>query len=170
MKREKRGIGVSRFLLRHIDSRVTIPAFPRSLPARMVLFLGSSLGNMTGPESDRFFRRVRGALSAGDYFLLGADLLKSRAVMEAAYNDAQGVSAAFNLNMLPHLNRLFRADFDPGLFRRQAVYDEDKREVDVFFCCCQDHTVKLESHGFEVRQVFTDRRAWFGLLFCQAAG
>ena len=72
------------------------------------------------------------------------------AVLEAAYNDARGVSAAFNLNMLPHLNRLFRGNFDPGLFRRLAVYDGARHEVDVFFCCRRNHTVRLEGLGFQV--------------------
>lgn len=177
-------------------------SLPKSMPARMILFLGSSVGNMTEPESDRFFHRVRRALSAGDYFLLGVDLQKSGSVLEAAYNDAQGVSATFNLNMLSHINRRFKADFDPALFLRQAIYDGEKQQVDVYFCCNRDHTVRiealdfqvdlkrgerilvqisrkfdigclrrqLESHHFNVLQVYTDPRAWFGLLLCQAAG
>ncbi|MCF4970347.1 L-histidine N(alpha)-methyltransferase, partial [Nostoc sp. CMAA1605] len=72
--------------------------------SRMIFFLGSSIGNFNPQESDIFLRQLADALNPGDYFLLGLDLQKPQSILEAAYNDSQGVTAAFNLNMLSHLN------------------------------------------------------------------
>jgi len=94
---------------------------------RMIFFLGSSIGNFSASECDKFLEKIANVLKAGDYFLLGIDLQKPVAILEAAYNDAQGVTAAFNLNMLSHLNWRFQADFNLDLFSHQAIYNLFKR-------------------------------------------
>ncbi|EDX72495.1 conserved domain protein [Coleofasciculus chthonoplastes PCC 7420] len=101
---------------------------PTSLPSRMIFFLGSTLGNLTPQECDRFFCQILEALDVGEYFLLGVDLQKPKQVLEAAYNDAQGVTAQFNLNMLDHLNYRFAANFD-NVWRYR---DKAKAEVTDF--------------------------------------
>ncbi|MGK7958651.1 MAG: L-histidine N(alpha)-methyltransferase, partial [Crocosphaera sp.] len=73
---------------------------PTSWPARMIFFLGSSIGNFSETDYDNFLGKISEVSGNGDYFLLGIDLQKPKSILEAAYNDSQGVTAAFNLNML----------------------------------------------------------------------
>jgi dimethylhistidine N-methyltransferase len=112
---------------------------------RMLVFLGSSLGNLNPQECDRFFEQITGALQAGDYFLLGIDLHKSKALLEPAYNDAQGVTAEFNLNMLRHLNYRFNGNFDLAKFKHQAIYNEYQRQIEMYLQSQVDQTVELRS-------------------------
>jgi dimethylhistidine N-methyltransferase/ergothioneine biosynthesis protein EgtC len=90
---------------------------------RLVAFLGSTIGNMVPAERAAFLRRVRSRLRPGDSFLLGTDLVKDPAVLEAAYDDAAGVTAAFNKNVLAVLNAELGADFDLDAFEHVARWD-----------------------------------------------
>lgn len=118
--------------------------FSPLLPNRMVIFLGSSLGNFNQQQCDRFFSKVTEFLNSGDYFLLGIDLQKSVRILEAAYNDSQGVTAAFNLNMLSHLNYLFEGNFDLKMFSHQAIYNTDEHQIEMHLICQKNHFVDLE--------------------------
>ena len=111
--------------------------------ARMILFLGSTLGNFSQSECERFFAQVSAALSRGDYFLLGVDLQKPKEILEAAYNDSQGVTAAFNLNVLSHLNRRFSGNFDLELFEHRAFYNESASQIEMHLFSRRSHTVFL---------------------------
>jgi len=100
----------------------------RRLPAReggvrLVLFLGSSIGNLELAEARRLLRRLRAALAPGDHLLVGFDLVKPLAALRRAYDDPQGVTRTFNLNLLVRMNRELGADFDPGAFRHRATWD-----------------------------------------------
>ncbi|HST52393.1 MAG TPA: L-histidine N(alpha)-methyltransferase [Pyrinomonadaceae bacterium] len=97
----------------------------------LVLFLGSNVGNFDRVEARDFLRRLRGVLREGDCLLLGADLKKDPAVLEAAYDDALGVTAAFNLNLLARINRELEADFDLRSFRHVALYDAAEGRVEM---------------------------------------
>jgi L-histidine Nalpha-methyltransferase len=88
-----------------------------------VLFLGSSIGNLERPEALAFLRVLRGALAPGDRALVGFDLVKAREVLQAAYDDPQGVTRAFNLNLLARLDRECGADFDLSAWRHVATFD-----------------------------------------------
>ena len=123
---------------------------PASLPARMIFFLGSSLGNFTPQECDVLLNQITDVLAPGDYFLLGIDLQKPQHILEAAYNDSQGVTAAFNLNMLNHLNWRFQGNFDTGLFAHQAIYNPNENQIEMYLHCCASHVVNLESLGLNV--------------------
>ena len=112
--------------------------------SRMIFFLGSSIGNFTESECDRFLHKVACTLRKGDYFLLGTDLQKPKEILEAAYNDSQNVTAAFNLNILSHLNWRFQGDFDPNLFTHQAIYNQTKNQLEMYLHCLDDHQVSLE--------------------------
>ena len=112
--------------------------------SRMIFFLGSSIGNFTESECDRFLHKVACTLRKGDYFLLGTDLQKPKEILEAAYNDSQNVTAAFNLNILSHLNWRFQGDFDPNLFTHQAIYNQTKNQIEMYLHCLDDHQVSLE--------------------------
>lgn len=118
---------------------------PASLPSRMVFFLGSSLGNFTPQEYDIFLNQITDVLAPGDYFLLGIDLQKPQQILEAAYNDSQGVTAAFNLNMLDHLNWRFQGDFDTNLFTHQAIYNQQENQIEMYLHCKTSHVVNLEN-------------------------
>ena len=103
----------------------------RELPWRMAMFLGSTMGNLNDAEAARFLARVRAALEAGECFLVGTDLHKPTYVLEAAYNDADGVTAEFNLNMLRHLNARFGGDFDLEAFSHRAFYNAPERRIEM---------------------------------------
>ncbi|MFW6357742.1 MAG: L-histidine N(alpha)-methyltransferase [Chroococcales cyanobacterium] len=123
---------------------------PRSLPGRMAIFLGSTLGNFNETECDRLFSQITTALQPGEYFLLGIDLQKPIEVLEAAYNDSQGVTAAFNLNMLESLNWRFQGNFNPTLFEHWAFYNVEQSQIEMHLRCLQSHSVRLESLDLNV--------------------
>jgi dimethylhistidine N-methyltransferase len=118
---------------------------PPQLPARMIFFLGSTMGNFTQEECDRFFSLVTSVLNPGDYFLLGIDLQKPKNILEAAYNDRQGITAAFNLNILEHLNQRFCGNFDLNLFQHRAFYNQIEHQIEMHLLAKQAHSVRLES-------------------------
>jgi L-histidine Nalpha-methyltransferase len=94
---------------------------------RLLAFLGSTIGNLhPDAEVPAFLGRVARQLQPRDAFLLGVDLVKDKATLEAAYNDAGGLTAEFNRNILRVVNRRFDADFDPGDFEHVAFYDEER--------------------------------------------
>jgi L-histidine Nalpha-methyltransferase len=104
------------------EEHLGLPARDEAEP-RLVAFLGSTIGNMVPAERAAFLARVRGELHPGDTFLLGTDLVKDPAVLVAAYDDAAGVTAAFNKNVLAVLNAELGADFDLDGFEHVAVWD-----------------------------------------------
>ncbi|KOP27333.1 methyltransferase [Hapalosiphon sp. MRB220] len=112
--------------------------------SRMIFFLGSSIGNFSPQESEDFLCRISHTLNPGDYFLLGIDLQKPEEILSAAYNDSQGVTAAFNLNMLSHLNWRFQGNFDPSLFTHQAIYNQADAQIEMYLHCHKSHWVSLE--------------------------
>jgi dimethylhistidine N-methyltransferase len=109
----------------------------------LVLFLGSNVGNFDREGAREFLKKVRSVLRAGDCLLLGADLKKDRSVLEAAYDDALGVTAAFNLNLLARINRELRADFHVRDFRHVALYDEREGRVEMHLESAREQTVNL---------------------------
>ena len=123
---------------------------PRANPHRMICFIGSTLGNLPPSACRQFLQQVRAALQSGDYFLLGVDLQKPVALLEAAYNDTQGVTAAFNLNMLRHLNRRFNGDFDLAQFEHQAFYNREQHQVEMHLRSRMAQTVRLKAIDFTV--------------------
>ena len=109
-------------------------SLPRSErePARTVAFFpGSTIGNFELPQATIFLRRIRKLVGARGGLLVGADLHKDARVLEQAYNDPEGVTAAFNLNLLGRINRECGADFDLSAFRHHALYDEAERRIEM---------------------------------------
>ncbi len=124
---------------------------PSQLPSRMICFIGSTLGNLNPQECDVFLSQVKAALQTGEYFLLGIDLQKPKHILEAAYNDNQGVTAAFNLNMLEHLNWRFQGNFDTTQFEHWAFYNEVEHQIEMHLKSKRSqavelHTLKLNVH------------------------
>lgn len=97
----------------------------------VVLFLGSTIGNLEPGEAAAMLRDLRNALRPGDALLLGADLRKDPAVLEPAYDDALGVTAAFNLNILQRINRELGGQFDLGSFTHRAFYDQTHGRIEM---------------------------------------
>jgi L-histidine Nalpha-methyltransferase len=98
---------------------------------RLVLYIGSSIGNFEPEESGRLLRKLRAQLQPGDSLLLGVDLVKDESVLLRAYDDADGVTAAFNKNILAHLNRDLGADFDPDSFAHRALWNPDHSRIEM---------------------------------------
>jgi L-histidine N-alpha-methyltransferase len=126
---------------------------PRDLPAPVLFaFLGSTIGNFAPAAARALLQRVRAAMRRGDRFLLGADLRKDPAVVEAAYNDSRGVTAEFNRNMLHVLNAEFGADFDVDAFRHHAVYDTERHCIEMRLVSDRDQRVRVPGAGdFDLR-------------------
>ena len=123
-------------------------ALPPSLPRPALLtFLGSTIGNFTTSGAVNLLRRVRGALQPGDRFLLGTDLRKEVAVLEAAYNDSRGVTAEFNLNVLRVLERDFGANVDVESFRHRAVYDRREHRIEMHVVATRPQTFHIPGVG-----------------------
>lgn len=126
---------------------------PGDLP-RPILFalLGGTIGNFPGEEGVEQLRRIRSQMADADRFLVGFDLQKDVEVLEAAYNDAAGVTAAFNLNVLNVLNRELGADFDPADFRHHAFYNTAASQIEMHLVARRPVTVTVPAGGrFEFR-------------------
>jgi L-histidine N-alpha-methyltransferase len=123
---------------------------PTQLPSRMICFIGSSLGNLTPGECDVFFSEITEALQVGEYFLLGIDLQKPKQILEPAYNDSQGVTAAFNLNMLEHLNQRFDGNFDTTQFEHWSFYNESEQQIEMHLRSLRSQIVELHALNLKV--------------------
>jgi L-histidine Nalpha-methyltransferase len=118
---------------------------------RLVAFLGSTIGNLTPPERATFLAQLRATLGPDDAFLLGTDLVKEPSVLVAAYDDAAGVTAEFNLNVLRVLNRELDADFHPDAFEHVARWDAEHEWIEMWLRSRRAQTVKLPGVDLVVR-------------------
>lgn len=117
---------------------------------RLVAFLGSTIGNLAPAARSRFLADVRAGLGPGDAFLLGTDLVKEPARLLAAYDDAAGVTAAFNRNVLSVLNRELGATFDPAAFDHVAVWDPGNEWIEMRLRARTGHDVAIAVLGITV--------------------
>jgi len=176
---------------------------PVQLPAdvplarRLVFYPGSSIGNFDRDEALALLRRIRDLLARDGALLLGVDLVKDSAVLNAAYADAQGVTAAFNRNILVHVNRLIGADFDPMQWDHVAFYDEAQARIEMhlqarsaqsvhwaggsraFPAGTRIHTEFSHKHtpagitallaeaGFHQVRIWTDAQDWFAVVLAR---
>jgi dimethylhistidine N-methyltransferase len=145
---------------------------PAQLPTRMICFLGSTLGNLSPAECEVFFSQVKAALEPGEYFLIGFDLQKSPDTLEAAYNDSQGITAEFNLNMLHHLNWRFAGDFDISQFEHVAFYNQSLHQIEIYLKSLRSQTVHLRSLNLTLdftagETIHTEISRKFNLVFMQ---
>ena len=172
---------------------------PGLVDGRPVFFYpGSSIGNFSPTEALGFLRRVR-EQAAGGGLVIGVDLVKPAAMLEAAYDDALGVTAAFNLNLLRHLNRLIDSDFDPAQWRHVAFFDTERSRIEMHLEARRDLTVRwpgasrsfragdrihtensckytpagfadlLREAGFDAPIRWTDANGWFAVYWAPAA-
>ena len=121
---------------------------PRRMPRPILYaFLGSTIGNFYPPAAIRLLSRVRAALGPGDRFLMGADLRKDPARIEAAYNDSRGITAEFNRNMLRVLNHELGADFDPEAFGHRAFYEPEAHRIEMHLVSRRPQVVSIPGIG-----------------------
>ena len=186
-------------VLGDFTQRIPLPEPGREARRVLVFFPGSTLGNLTEAESVRLLKAMRETMGDKGAALIGIDLQKSPALIEAAYNDAAGVTAAFTLNLLVRLNRELGADFDLDGFRHRAVYVPEAGRIETFIDSLRAQTVTVQgrafafaageamqveySHkytdegfaalaaraGLRVVQGWNDPRDWFGLRLLQPA-
>lgn len=125
-------------------------ALPRRIGAapRLGFFPGSTIGNFEPADATAFLRRAHATLGAGSRMLLGADLVKAVPVLEAAYDDAAGVTAAFDLNLLHRLNREAGADFDPDGFRHRAIWNSSLERVEMHLVSQREQRVRVAGREF----------------------
>lgn len=120
-----------------------LPESVSSMSPKLAFFPGSSLGNFEPGEAIRFLATVRDAVGAGGHLLIGIDPPKERHLLEAAYNDDQGITAKFNLNLLSHLNRTLDADFSLDDFSHEAVYNEWLQRIEMYLVSRRQHVVRV---------------------------
>ncbi|WP_055597614.1 L-histidine N(alpha)-methyltransferase [Streptomyces hirsutus] len=136
---ERPGLNVHA-LVDDFTSHMTLPGTPGP---RLVAFLGGTIGNLLPAERAAFLASVRAMLAPGDALLLGTDLVKDEKVLVRAYDDAAGVTAAFNKNVLTVINRELGADFDPAAFDHVAVWDAEHEWIEMRLRSRDRQTVKI---------------------------
>ncbi len=116
----------------------------RGLPGpKLVLFIGSTIGNFEPQDAAQFLQRVRESLQPGDALLLGFDLVKDAQILHDAYNDRQGVTACFNRNMLARVNRELGGEFDLGAFEHVAFWNQEMSRIEMHLESLLDQTVAV---------------------------
>jgi L-histidine N-alpha-methyltransferase len=124
------------------------PVVPDGVPApSVVAFLGSTIGNFDRADAVRLLKGVRDAITRQDRFLMGADLVKDTRILERAYNDSAGVTAAFNLNVLNVLNRELDADFDSDAFEHRAFFNSDASRIEMHLVSKDEQVVTIPNAG-----------------------
>lgn len=164
----------------------------------LFFYPGSSIGNFARADALSLLRCIRRHCGDSGQLLIGIDLVKPRHILEAAYDDAEGVTAAFNLNVLQVANRLLHADFEPANFAHQAVYDPVQSRIEMRLVAQRSHSVQLQdaerrfeagehilteySHkyttddfstllaqaGFSCQHLWTDPQQWFGVFLAES--
>jgi len=179
---------------------VALAAIPKA-QERLYIFLGSTLGNFSPDYQDVFMRNLWNAMLPGNTFLLGFDVRpnarKPLAVVENAYNDAQGVTAQFNLNILRHLNRALGSDFKMDHWQHYAFYNTEAHQIEMHLVSLQAQTAHINRHqvtfekgetvlteisrkydpaelalwfeaiGFTVQHTWSDENQYFGLMLLE---
>ena len=135
-----------------VDFTYALP-LPECLPdaPRLAFFPGSSLGNFEPSEAQRFLSGVCDLLGEGGMLLIGLDTKKSRKILDAAYNDAAGVTAAFNLNLLHRMRRELDTDVDPDAFAHRAFYNREAGRIEMHLVSRQTQRVRVNGQSFQFR-------------------
>ena len=148
IEQEIPGVHVAPRLMDYTDGFDLEPATAGE--SRLVLYIGSSIGNFDPQPAAQLLAGIRAALETGDALLLGIDLVKDMPTLLAAYDDAAGVTAHFNLNLLARLNRELRADFDLASFAHRAVWNAAESRIEMHLESLADQSVRLAALDLEV--------------------
>lgn len=144
--------------------------YPPSTARRLVLFPGSSIGNLTPAESEEFLAAQRALVGDGG-FLIGVDFKKDTAVLHAAYNDSQGITADFNLNLLARIKRELGAEVDLDGFAHEAVYNADAGRIEMYLISRRSQAIAIDGERFEFaagERLHTENSYKYGLAEFQA--
>jgi len=144
-------ISILGFEREYLDGLAEVAARRKKEQHLLVLFLGSTIGNFDRPAGIEFLKRIRSGLLPGDSLLLGTDLLKPIPQLLEAYDDALGVTAAFNRNLLVRINRELEGDFALNQFEHVARFNPRARSVEMHLLSKRDQTVTIPAAGFSVR-------------------
>ncbi len=124
---------------------------PRPDGACLFVFLGGTIGNFTARQAAKFLREVRRCMGPNDALLLGADRIKDAEILSTAYNDAEGITAQFNLNVLNVINRELDANFDLNRFEHYACYEEDLQQVEMYLVALDEQLVSFGALNQDIR-------------------
>jgi L-histidine N-alpha-methyltransferase len=117
---------------------------------RLFAFLGGTIGNLDPAQRKRFLVDLDCVMDAGDRLLIGTDLVKDRGRLVDAYDDAAGVTAEFNRNVLHVLNRELGADFDPSQFEHVAKWNEDDQRIEMWLRAMSDQSVRMTDLDLDI--------------------
>ena len=181
-------------------SRFELPVSERQCERKVVYFPGSTIGNFDPVPVRQFLEHVAGVCGNGGGLLIGVDLKKDPAVLHRAYNDREGITAAFNMNLLRRINTELNADFQPDGFEHYAFYNPREGRVEMHLLSCKEQEVHIANHtvyfargesiwtessykytvrefeqlaamaGFRVERVWTDASNWFSVQYLVAMG
>lgn len=135
-------------LVEDFTQKFAIPKHLARLP-RVGFFPGSTIGNFEPDEAGRFLRHIGKMLGAGSLLVVGIDLVKDKETLNRAYNDAEGVTARFNLNLLARMNRELGADFDLGAFKHDAFFNSKKSRIEMHLASPRRQTVRVNGSAIE---------------------
>ncbi|MEW8624782.1 MAG: L-histidine N(alpha)-methyltransferase [Candidatus Thiodiazotropha sp.] len=136
-----------------VDYTHSLPV-PESVPpgSRLLFFPGSSLGNFNKQEACEFLRLVHNTLGRDGMLLIGIDTKKNHGLLNAAYNDAAGLTAEFNLNLLHRVQNELNADLDPNNFAHKAFYNNEAGRIEMHLISKFKHTLRIDGHAFEFEE------------------
>lgn len=173
----------------------TLPDFPFDFSHKVLFYPGSTIGNFKPEQAIQFLKLCSGLIGKNGSIIIGVDLLKDIPTLEAAYNDQEGVTAAFNRNILNHVNRLLDIDFIPDLFEHKAYFNESESRIEMHLISTCDQTISCNgkeihfykgesihtensykysleafstiasSAGFDVIQTWTDKKEYFSVQY-----
>ena len=130
----------------------TLPEVPCPVRRTVAFFPGSTVGNLEPAEAENFCRRISLLCGAGGGLLIGVDLKKDRLTLERAYNDARGVTASFNLNLLTRINRSFGAGIRRDRFQHHAFYNEEFGRIEMHLVSLVEQTIQLNGTTFSFQE------------------
>jgi dimethylhistidine N-methyltransferase len=128
-----------------------LPAEAKSAPARVGFFPGSTIGNFEPHEASAFLRNAAQILGAGSTLIVGADLIKDADILNAAYNDKDGITAKFNFNLLVRINRELRGNFKLDSFEHHAFYNRERNRIEMHLASLKRQKVKVAGECFDFR-------------------
>ncbi|MET0006961.1 MAG: L-histidine N(alpha)-methyltransferase [Candidatus Thiodiazotropha sp. 6PLUC9] len=133
-----------------VDYTHSLPV-PEEVPngPRLLFFPGSSLGNFNRRDAAEFLRLANATLGEGGMLLIGVDTKKSKGLLDAAYNDAAGLTAAFNLNLLNRMQAELNAELNPENFQHKAFYNSDAGRIEMHLMSTRQHILRIDDHQFE---------------------
>ncbi len=139
------------------DYNAGLDNLPGAEGCRLFLFLGGTIGNFNRSGARRFITEIRSSMQPGDYLLLGVDRIKNTDILNAAYNDADGVTAEFNLNVLNVINRELNSDFNLREFHHDARFDPETRQVEMYLVSRKDQTISIDDLDVSFRMTEGER-------------